>query len=36
LARVLVRPFAVLLAVSTVASIIDRAVAPLRMNAGAR
>jgi phosphatidylglycerophosphate synthase len=33
LARVLVRPCAVLLAVSTVASIIDRAVAPLRMNA---
>ena len=32
-ARVLVRPCAVLLAVSTVASIIDRAVAPLRTNA---
>lgn len=36
LARILVRPFAVLLAVSTVASIIDRAAAPLRMNTGAR
>jgi phosphatidylglycerophosphate synthase len=36
LARVLVWPFGVLLAVSTVVSIIDRAVAPLRMNAGAR
>ncbi|MEQ1911182.1 MAG: CDP-alcohol phosphatidyltransferase family protein, partial [Vicinamibacterales bacterium] len=35
-ARVLVRPFAVLLAVSTVASIIDRSVAPLRMNTGVR
>jgi phosphatidylglycerophosphate synthase len=32
-ARVLGRPCAVLLAVSTVASIIDRAVAPLRANA---
>jgi hypothetical protein len=30
LARVLVRPFAVLLIVSTVASILDRAAAPLR------
>ena len=36
LARVLVRPCAMLLAVSTVASIIDRAVAPLRMNPGVR
>jgi len=36
LARVLVRPCAVLLAVSTVVSIVDRAVAPLRVNAGVR
>ena len=36
LARVLVRPFAVLLAVSTVVSIADRAVAPLRMNTSVR
>jgi len=36
LARVLVRPCAVLLAVSTVVSIVDRAVAPLRMNTGVR
>ena len=35
-ARVLVRPFAVLLAVSTVVSIVDRAVAPLRTNPGVR
>ncbi len=36
LARVLVRPCAVLLAVSTLVSIVDRAVAPLRVNAGVR
>ena len=36
LARVLVGPCAVLLAVSTVVSIVDRAVAPLRVNAGVR
>ena len=36
LARVLVYPSTVLLAASTVASIIDRAVAPLRMNTGVR
>ncbi len=36
LARVLVRPCAVLLALSTVASIIDRAVAPIRTNVGVR
>lgn len=36
LARALTQPFAVLLAVSTVASIIDRAVAPLRVNTGVR
>ena len=36
LARVLVRPCAVLLAGSTVVSIVDRAVAPLRVNAGVR
>ena len=36
LARVLVRPCAVLLVLSTVASIIDRAVAPLRVNTGVR
>lgn len=36
LARALVRPCAVLLAVSTVVSIVDRAVAPLRVNAGVR
>jgi cardiolipin synthase (CMP-forming) len=36
LARILVRPCAVLLALSTVASIIDRAVAPIRMNVGVR
>jgi phosphatidylglycerophosphate synthase len=36
LARALVRPFAVLLTVSTVASIVDRAVAPLRARHGAR
>lgn len=36
LARVLVRPCAVLLAVSTVASIADRAMAPVRSSASAR
>ena len=36
LARVLLYPSTVLLAASTVASIIDRAVAPLRMNTGVR
>lgn len=36
LARVLVRPCAVLLAISTVASIVDRAVAPLRVSTGVR
>ena len=36
LARVLVRPFAVLLMVSTVASILDRAAAPLRTRFSAR
>lgn len=36
LARALVRPCAVLLAVSTVVSIVDRAVAPLRVSAGVR
>jgi CDP-diacylglycerol--glycerol-3-phosphate 3-phosphatidyltransferase len=36
LARVLVWPFTVLLAVSTVASIVDRAMAPLRASAGVR
>ena len=36
LARALVRPFAVLLMVSTVASIIDRAAAPLRARSGVR
>lgn len=36
LAEMLVRPFAVLLMVSTVASIVDRAVAPLRARSGAR
>jgi phosphatidylglycerophosphate synthase len=36
LARVLVWPCTVLLTVSTVASIIDRAVAPLRINMGVR
>jgi len=36
LARALVRPCAVLLAVSTVASIVDRALAPIRLSAGAR
>ena len=35
LARVLVRPCAVLLALSTVASIVDRALAPVRASAGA-
>jgi cardiolipin synthase (CMP-forming) len=35
-ARLLVRPCAVLLAGSTVVSIVDRAVAPLRVNAGVR
>ncbi len=35
LARLLVRPCAVLLAVSTVASIVDRALAPVRASAGA-
>lgn len=36
LARVLVRPCGMLLALSTVASIVDRAFAPIRVNAGAR
>lgn len=36
LARVLIRPFAVLLMISTVVSILDRAAAPLRARPGAR
>lgn len=36
LARVLVRPCAMLLALSTVVSIVDRALAPVRAGAGAR